>query len=297
MAILIDPPMWPAHGTVFSHLVSDSSLDELHEFAQDAGLPHRAFDRDHYDVPLARYDDLVARGAEAVSATDLVRRLVRSGLRVPARQRPERLDSVLWRRWNQLAPGLEATGEALVARWSSMDRHYHSGTHLLAVLNSLDLLRDEGEEQGPYPQALDFAAWYHDAIYTGTPGRDEEESAQLAVTDQTSMGVDQEVIDETARIILLTTTHAPESSDAAGKIFMDADLEVLARPEDDYRRYTADVREEYRHVPENLFREGRAKILQQLLDKPTLFETATGKRLWEDKARENLRRELTELRA
>ena len=44
MAILIDPPLWPAHGTVFSHLVSDSSLAELRDFADAAGLPPGAFD-------------------------------------------------------------------------------------------------------------------------------------------------------------------------------------------------------------------------------------------------------------
>ena len=30
MAILIDPPRWPAHGRLWSHLISDASLDELH---------------------------------------------------------------------------------------------------------------------------------------------------------------------------------------------------------------------------------------------------------------------------
>ena len=47
MTVLIDPPAWPAHGTVFSHLVSDASLEELHAFARAAGLSERAFDRDH----------------------------------------------------------------------------------------------------------------------------------------------------------------------------------------------------------------------------------------------------------
>ena len=36
MSIYIDPPVWPAHGTVFSHLISDVSLAELHEFAAAA---------------------------------------------------------------------------------------------------------------------------------------------------------------------------------------------------------------------------------------------------------------------
>ncbi len=81
MAILIDPPAWPAHGTVFSHLVSDASFEELHDFAAQAGLPSRAFDRDHYDVPVRRYDGLVELGAEPVRSKELVQRLIGSGLR------------------------------------------------------------------------------------------------------------------------------------------------------------------------------------------------------------------------
>ena len=34
MAILVDEPLWPNHGTMWAHLVSDASLDELHAFAQ-----------------------------------------------------------------------------------------------------------------------------------------------------------------------------------------------------------------------------------------------------------------------
>ena len=33
VTVLIDPPRWPAHGRVWSHLVSDESYDELHAFA------------------------------------------------------------------------------------------------------------------------------------------------------------------------------------------------------------------------------------------------------------------------
>lgn len=81
MAILIDPPVWPAHGMLWGHLVSDVSHAELHDFARAAGLPARAFERDHYDYPADRYDDLVRLGAEPVRATELVRRLIASGLR------------------------------------------------------------------------------------------------------------------------------------------------------------------------------------------------------------------------
>jgi len=87
MAILIDDPRWPAHGRLWSHLVSDSDLAELHAFARAQGLPPRSFDLDHYDVPDEAFDRLVAAGAHHVSGHELVRRLIASGLRVTARER------------------------------------------------------------------------------------------------------------------------------------------------------------------------------------------------------------------
>ncbi len=81
VTILIDPPRWPAHGTVFSHLVSDTSLAELHAFAAANDIPRRAFDRDHYDVPAARYAGLVASGAHEVPVRVLLGRIIEAGLR------------------------------------------------------------------------------------------------------------------------------------------------------------------------------------------------------------------------
>lgn len=89
MTVLIDHPAWPAHDTLWSHLVSDTSLDELHAFAAANGILQRGFDLDHYDVPEHNYDALVAAGAQPVSNRELVTRLRASGLRVTARQRAD----------------------------------------------------------------------------------------------------------------------------------------------------------------------------------------------------------------
>ncbi len=88
--ILIDRPMWPAHDTMWSHLVSDQSLEELHAFAADTGLSRRGFDLDHYDVPESSYEILVASGAVPVSNRELVTRLAASGLRISQRDRRRR---------------------------------------------------------------------------------------------------------------------------------------------------------------------------------------------------------------
>ncbi len=87
MTVLVDDPLWPAHGRLWAHLVSDTSLDELHAFARANEVPARAFDRDHYDVPEELIPRLIAGGAQHVGGKELVRRLIASGLRVRGRDR------------------------------------------------------------------------------------------------------------------------------------------------------------------------------------------------------------------
>ncbi|MGN9787551.1 DUF4031 domain-containing protein [Nonomuraea sp. ZG12] len=82
MTVLIDPPHWPGpRGLMWSHLVSDTSHAELHDFAVRLGVPARAFDRDHYDVPESVHARAVSLGAHAVSSRELLRRLIDAGLR------------------------------------------------------------------------------------------------------------------------------------------------------------------------------------------------------------------------
>jgi hypothetical protein len=87
VTVLIDDPIWPAHGRLWAHLVSEDSLEELHAFALSNGVPARAFDLDHYDVPADALPRLRAAGAVHVGGKELTRRLIASGLRIPARDR------------------------------------------------------------------------------------------------------------------------------------------------------------------------------------------------------------------
>jgi hypothetical protein len=71
---------------MWSHLVSDASFDELHAFAGRLGIPERAFERDHYDIPSHRYEEVVRAGAVEVGSKELLRRLTGAGLRRPKRR-------------------------------------------------------------------------------------------------------------------------------------------------------------------------------------------------------------------
>jgi len=81
LTILVDQAIWPAHGRRFAHLISDTDLDELHDFARALGLPRRAFHNDHYDLPDDWWARAVTAGAEEVNPRVLVRRLREAGLR------------------------------------------------------------------------------------------------------------------------------------------------------------------------------------------------------------------------
>jgi predicted metal-dependent HD superfamily phosphohydrolase len=289
MAVYVDPPLWPAHGTVFSHLVSDTSLEELHAFADAAGIPERAFDGDHYDVPERRYQDLLSAGAIPVEARILVRKLIASGLRIPARQRSKSLTVPLLERWNSTLPGHEELGFELLERWGEDHRKYHSRTHLLAVLEALDLL----SEPTTPAHSVTLAAWFHDAVYEGIAGQDEEQSARLAEDRLAIAGLPGPVIDDVARLVRLTSTHSPEPGDHAGALLCDADLSVLGAEPAAYARYLAAVREDYAHVSDADFAAGRAAVVRQLLALDPLFHSERAKSLWLDAARRNLEAELS----
>jgi hypothetical protein len=106
VTIWIDPPAWPAHGRLWSHLVSDASYAELHDFAAAQGIPRRGFEGDHYDVPEERYAALVAAGAREVSGKEIVRILQRSSLRIQKRKHEKVIRAVPDAPW--LPPGSRA---------------------------------------------------------------------------------------------------------------------------------------------------------------------------------------------
>lgn len=291
MSILIDPPRWPAHGTVFAHLVSDTSLDELHQFAAQQEISLRAFDKDHYDVPRERYEQLVRAGAKEVTGGELVRALVASGLRIPAKYRPEKLDAILRRRWARTLPTEPELGKELIGLWSQEHRYYHDRVHLLSVLEAVDRLG--GKLSAEELMLVQLAAWFHDAVYQGT-AEDEFKSAVLA-RERLDSVLSARAVSTVSDLILLTAGHNPKESDRLGRILCDADLEVLARPEPAYQRYAHAIYQEYAHLPRHVLAEGRSRILTALLEKATIYATAAGRGLWESAARSNVSRELEHL--
>lgn len=66
----------PLGPRAWCHMVSDTSLTELHDFALRVGLKRAWFQGDHYDLVASRRERAVFIGAVAVSSQQLVKRMV-----------------------------------------------------------------------------------------------------------------------------------------------------------------------------------------------------------------------------
>ncbi|MEU6416676.1 HD domain-containing protein [Streptomyces spiralis] len=200
-------------------------------------------------------------------------------------------------RWTRALEGARGPGggpdpvpyaDNLLARWQEPQRHYHTLTHLTAVLEHVDVL----EEYAADPDTVRLAAWFHDAVYLPERSENEERSARLAERALPEAGVPEAKTAEVARLVRLTVTHDPADDDPDGQVLCDADLAILASAPSGYAAYAAAVREEYHFVPNDAFREGRAGVLRQLLALPHLFRTPYAQRHWEATARYNITSEL-----
>lgn len=193
-----------------------------------------------------------------------------------------------------LAPALSAAvHHRLLAAWRSPERGYHDARHLAEVLDRLDELSAAGVSFDR--QAVRLAAWFHDAVYEGTP-QDEVRSAQWAVTELEAAGAPVDLVGEVERLVLLTVRHDPDAGDLNGAALCDADLAILAADPQRYRDYTLGVRSEYAHYDDASFAVGRIAVLEELAQ-GSLFRTEHGRTQWEPLARANLAAELLTLKA
>ena len=186
-----------------------------------------------------------------------------------------------------------AVGHDLLSRYAEPQRAYHDGRHLAEVLAAAALLSSHAAD---LPVVV-AAAWWHDAVYDvhAAPGANESASADLAVAALSGLGVDPARVTEVERLVRLTAGHDPAAGDADGAVLCDADLAVLAAGVQRYAEYVADVRREYAHVPDDVFRAGRSAVLRDLLSHERLYRTSTAHEAWETTARANLEAELLTL--
>ena len=179
------------------------------------------------------------------------------------------------------------TRDDLIAAYAAPNRHYHNLAH---VEDCLDKLARVDDLSAAEHEILTEAIWWHDVVYDPTRPDNEELSAQLA-----EQYVAAHLRHEVGRLIRLTKTHQVEPSNRLGAILISIDLSILAAEPLRYDAYAAAIRKEYAHVPDAAYRTGRTEVLRRFAARPVIFPDAEFARACEQKARDNLAREITSL--
>jgi len=207
------------------------------------------------------------------------------------------LNTTLSTRWNRLTASLapeaelrESTFRQLSEAYSASDRHYHTLHHIRNLLDSLErsgaVLHD--------PEVVKLAVWFHDAVYNSLRDDNEARSAALAKEFLAKTTLSAERCNRVAFLIERTKDHTQPQPAADSDLlyFLDADLQILGAPEADYWQYARQVRQEYRLVPDFMYRRGRRKVLEKLLGASQLYQTEGFRGRLEAAARRNLQAEL-----
>lgn len=167
-------------------------------------------------------------------------------------------------------------------------RPYHGWHHIEALLalwqQHAGLLHD--------PAAVRLAILYHDAVYDARQPDNERRSAGLLRESEAGQ-VPEARLAAAEAMILATERHqlppglAPAvAADAA--CFLDMDLAILGADAAGFAAYDAAIRQEYAHVPEAAYREGRAAVLRRLLARQPIYLTQAFRDRYEQPARRNL---------
>lgn len=182
----------------------------------------------------------------------------------------------------------------LRARHAEPQRHYHDWTHIAALLGHFERVEDRIADR----QAVLHAILFHDAIYDPQAKDNERRSAELLL--ETGPPIERSSLELAHTMILATEGHylpdrigESERSDTAH--FLDMDLAILGASEERFDIYEGQIRQEYAHVPDDRYREGRAAVLRSFAGRERLYFSEWGRESFEDRARANLARSLAAL--
>lgn len=199
--------------------------------------------------------------------------------------------------WYRCWLGIGAQGEGtplmkkLIAAYEEPQRKYHTLQHLTESLSLLSRYLNLAVE----PAEVEIALWFHDSIYDVMAHDNEARSAAWAAESLSNAGVAGDHIEKVHQHILATRHSAlPIGQDQ--QLLVDIDLAILGAARSRFDEYEVQVREEYAWVPEPLFRQKRAEVLDGFLARYPIYNTAALRESFEHQARENLIYSIQKLR-
>src|SRR5215475_16150066 len=186
---------------------------------------------------------------------------------------------------------IENLFNSIVEHYSAKDRAYHNLSHIQSLLSLSESLPDKIQNR----DAFYFAIWFHDVIYDTKRSDNEEKSAEFAVEALAGIDVPEQTVAITREMILATKHHHADDLSWDMKAFLDLDISILGAPEEIYKEYSRAIRKEYSWVPAVLYRKGRMKVLNDFMDRESIYQTEEIRAKYETRARHNIAEEIRAL--
>jgi predicted metal-dependent HD superfamily phosphohydrolase len=169
--------------------------------------------------------------------------------------------------------------------YSGKSRHYHNLNHLEEMIE----LFDKYESELKSPNEILFSIFYHDYIYKATKKDNELKSAEYAVKVLSN----NEAFDKSLVFDAICATQQHQHNKIEDiNWLIDFDLKILSKNWEAYQFYYNQIRKEYRIYPDFLYKPGRAKALKHFLENEFIFQTNEFRKLYEEKARMNIEKEM-----
>ncbi len=191
-------------------------------------------------------------------------------------------------RWSELSTRLDIVKPLVAFRWMESRyreraRRYHDARHINECLRELD--------RAQHPEAsnplVEYALWFHDAVYNTFSKHNEERSADAAVQVLERSGRPPSDC-ALVRALILATRHGVQPVEPPLQLLVDIDLAILGASADRYAEFELQIRAEYWWVPTGMYRRQRAAILQSFVMRPSIYATHEFRAQYERQARNNI---------
>jgi len=213
----------------------------------------------------------------------------------------EAMKDISFRNWSSMKK--DGIFQLIITHYSETHRLYHSISHLEDMFCILERTKSPIKSTA----IVNLAVFFHDIIYDPTSTTNEEDSAELFKTlfidDGDIKEVEpllerrrsqdrEDIINQVYHYIIMTKQHNVSNSeeDSDLQYFIDADMSILGQDRAIYSNYASAIRQEYCHVPHELYCEKRAGFLRSTLSCTNryIYASTLFRDSFEDKARDNL---------
>lgn len=191
--------------------------------------------------------------------------------------------------WNRCQlPDADVSAEAIFAEieaaYREPHRHYHDCEHIDFCLRQLDGVRNLLR----MPRAVELAIWFHDLIYEIGAKDNERRSADrfLALAGPYL----PQRLCRKVEAIIMATLHRKPPSDPDTAMLTDIDLSGFGMPWDVFLADNQRVRQEFGHVPDEVYYPAQWDFLQRLLEREHFYSSDYFRSRYEARARANLAR-------